>query len=278
MFERVEDFRRLFDLTGRVAVVVGGAGIQGPDFARGLIAHGATVVIADVAPDRCEAIARALEGEARGRALAHPVDVASQASIAELVRFVSERAGRADIVVNAAATKTPNFFAPLEEFDRKDWDEVMAVNLAGAFYVCQAFGTEMIRAGRGSLINIASTTGVVGADKRVYEGSEYVEAAGKGKSISTPPVYTASKGGLIALTRQLAVHWAEHGVRVNSISPAGVYSGQNARFVENYSSRIPLGRMAHRHEVVGAVVFLASDASSFVTGHNLLVDGGMTAW
>jgi NAD(P)-dependent dehydrogenase (short-subunit alcohol dehydrogenase family) len=278
MFERVADFRRLFDLSGRTAVVVGGAGIQGPDYARGLMAHGANVVVADLARERCEEVARVLNSEAPGQALAHPVDVASEGSIAELVGFVLERRGRVDVVVNAAATKSPNFFAPLEEFPRKDWDEVMAVNLAGAFYVCQAFGREMIRAGRGSLINIASTTGVIGADKRVYEGSEYAEVAGKGRPINTPPVYTASKGGLIALTRQLAVHWAEHGVRVNCISPAGIYSGQNARFVERYSSRIPLGRMAHRHEVVGAVVFLASDASSFITGHNLLVDGGMTAW
>lgn len=272
------DYSRLFDLRSKVAVVIGGAGLLGTEFARALASYGAVVVVADPNFERCQQVVGAIQEENIGSVIAHEVDIRFLESIHRLCSFVIDTWSRVDILVNAVARKSANFFDPVEEFRREDWDEVMAVNLSGLFFSCQVFGREMIKAKSGSIINIASTSGVIGADKRVYAVTEDSAAPGVREPRGTPPVYTASKGGIIALTRQLAVHWAEYGVRVNAVSPAGVFTGQNQQFVTNYSYRIPMGRMAHRHEVSGAVVFLASEASSFITGHNLMVDGGMTAW
>lgn len=272
------DYKGLFDLKSKVAVVIGGAGLLGQEFARALATYGAKVVIADTYLERAQGVVDAMQEENLGPVIAHEVDIKFWESISKLCSFVVDVWGKVDILVNAVAKETPHFFEGLEEFGREDWEEVMAVNLTGVFFACQVFGREMIKARSGSIINIASTSGVIGADKRVYVVPDDSAASGLRRPRGTPPVYTASKGGIIALTRQLAVHWAEHGIRVNAVSPAGVFTGQNEHFVANYSYRIPMGRMAHRHEVSGAVVFLASDASSFITGHNLMVDGGMTAW
>jgi len=131
----------------------------------------------------------------------------------------------------------------------------------------------MARRGRGSIVNTLSIYGIVGPDQRIYEGSSY-----EGRAINTPAIYSASKAGLWGLTKYLATYWGGNGVRVNAITPGGVFSGQNDVFVDRYSARVPLGRMAHKNELCGALVFLASDASSYVTGQNLVVDGGLTAW
>jgi len=149
----------------------------------------------------------------------------------------------------------------------------MAVNLDGAFLVARAVGRRMAERGRGSIVQIASIYGLLGPDQRIYEGSEYL-----GRPINTPPVYTASKAGVIGLTKHLATYWGHRGVRVNTLTPGGVASGQNATFQSKYGARIPLGRMARAEEIVGAMLFLASDASGFVSGHNLVVDGGLAAW
>lgn len=272
------DYSRLFDLTSKVAVVIGGAGLLGQEFSRALAAYGAVVVVADPDVERCQQFVRAMKEENVGAAVAQEVDVRILESLQKLCAFVIDAWGKVDILVNSVAMESSTFPDPLEEFRKEQWEEVIAVNLNGVFFACQIFGREMIKARSGSIVNIASTSGVIGADKRVYILPENPASVGEKRPRSTPPVYTASKGGIIALTRQLAVHWAEYGVRVNAVSPAGVFTGQNKEFVANYSYRIPMGRMTQKHEISGAVVFLASDASSFITGHNLMVDGGMTAW
>ena len=150
----------------------------------------------------------------------------------------------------------------------------MSVNLDGAFLVSQAVGRQMIAQGRGgSIINTSSIYGILGADKRIYEGSRYLE-----REINTPAVYAASKAGLLGLTRYLATHWAGHHIRVNAITPGGVESGQNEEFKNRYSGRVPMGRMADSDEMVSTLIFLASDASSYITGQNIIVDGGLSAW
>ena len=181
---------------------------------------------------------------------------------------IAKRFGRLDILVNNAAGKSDHFFSDIEQLPLADWEAVLKVNLTGPF-LCTKAAIPLLRAsGHGSIVNIASIYGVTSPDPRVYEGTK----------IQTPPVYPASKGGLLALTRYTAVYHARDGIRCNAITPGGVEAGQERSFIERYSARTPLGRMARADELAGALIYLASDASSYVTGHNLVVDGGWTAW
>jgi NAD(P)-dependent dehydrogenase (short-subunit alcohol dehydrogenase family) len=176
-----------------------------------------------------------------------------------------------------SATKLSGLDAHLQKFEKytlKEWQRVLAVDLDGMFLVAQAVGNQMIRQkSGGSIIQTASIYGIMAPDHRIYKGSFY-----RGRQIGCPAVYATGKGAVVALTRYLATYWADHGIRVNSMTPGGVESGQNDEFKRRYSNRIPLGRMAKSHEMVGALLYLASDASSYVTGHNLVIDGGLNAW
>lgn len=267
-----------FDLTGRTAVVTGGAGILGRGFVRVLAAHGARVALVDVDHAGANEAARSIRGEINGATvLAVACDVADAESVRDMVDRVLGEFGEIHILHNNAATKSADldaFFAPFEDYSLAQWREVMSVNLDGMFLVAQAVGRQMVRQGKGgSIIQTASIYGVVAPDQRIYEGSSYL-----GRQISSPAVYSASKAGVIGLTRHLAAYWGSHGIRVNALTPGGVDSGQNDTFRARYSARVPLGRMAEAHELQSALLFLASDASSYVTGQNIIVDGGLTCW
>jgi len=193
-----------------------------------------------------------------------------------MVERVEKDLGPIDVLHNNAASKTgrpEDFFAPLEDYSLQTWREVMAVNIDAMFLVAQAVGSRMAERGCGSIIQTASIYGLLAPDQRIYEGSVY-----EGRAINTPPVYSASKAAVIGLTRHLATFWATRGVRVNTLTPGGVESGQNPTFQTRYADRVPLGRMAKAEEMVAALVFLASDGSSYVTGQNIVVDGGLSAW
>ncbi len=259
----------IFDLGGRVAVLTGGAGILGREMSRALADNGAQLAIVD----RDEAAAAALAEEIGRGARGFGTDIASPAAVDALFAAIEGEMGPAEVLINNAATKSAHFFAPFEEFPLDEWDEVMAVNVRAAVICCQRFGGAMARRGRGSIINTLSIYGIVAPDQRIYEGSEY-----QGVPINTPEIYSTSKAALWGLTRYLASYWGHRGVRVNAITPGGARSGQNDTFVERYSARVPLGRMAAPQDMAGAVCFLASDAASYVTGHNLVVDGGLTVW
>ncbi len=265
--------RDQFDLSGRVALITGAANILGPEFAAALAEFGARLALADVDDKRCAQIAQEIDDNYETDALAISTDVADEADVIAMVEKVLSHFGHIDILINAAATKTADYFKPLTEYNLKDWDRVMAVNMGGMFLCCKHVVPQFIEQNRGNIINISSIYGVVGPDPRVYEGSWYL-----GQEITTPSVYAASKGGVVSFTRHLATTLAEHNIRANCISPGGVFSGQNDTFVQRYSAKTPIGRMARREELRGATLFLASDASSYVTGHNLVVDGGLTAW
>jgi len=270
-------FTDLYKLAGRVGVVTGGAGILGSQTTAALADHGATVAVVDI--DEASAVAHAsrLEAEYGTRALGVGCDITDPTSVAAMTETVESELGPIDILHNNAATKGSDMeklFASVEDYELDTWREIMAVNLDGMFLVSQSIGSRMAQRGHGSIVHTASIYGAtMGPDQRIYEGSEYM-----GRPINTPPVYSASKGGVVGLTLYLATYWASRGVRVNALTPGGIRSGQNDEFAKRYSARVPLGRQAKAEEVAAGFLFLASDASSYVTGQNLHVDGGLSAW
>jgi NAD(P)-dependent dehydrogenase (short-subunit alcohol dehydrogenase family) len=261
------------DLSGQVALVTGGAGILGQEFCAGLATAGASVAVVDLVGEAADKVASEIGANATG----FGCDVSDPASVATCDDAVMQKFGRIDILLNNAATKTANvrdFFAPFEDYSLNTWREVMAVNIDGMFLMAQAVGKAMLSGGKGGrIIQTASIYGLVGPDARIYEGSDYL-----GGPINTPAVYSASKAAVVGLTKWLATHWAKDNIRVNCLVPGGVGSGQNSTFGDLYSSRVPMGRMANAKEMVGPMLFLASDASSYVTGQVLAADGGWTAW
>lgn len=237
-------------------------------YADALADNGAHVVLADVDQDRCEKCAKEVFTAHGRKTLGVKTDVSNPNEVAHLVEQVNSVFQRIDILINNAAAQPAGFSTPLEDYSLDVWNRVLAVNLTGQFLMAQAVGPTMVKRQKGSIINISSTYGVVGPNQQIYKGSTF----------NTPAVYSASKAGVLGLTRYLATYWAEKGIRVNSITPGGVFRGHQDPFLANYCARVPMARMADQDELRGAVIYLASDASSYVTGHNLLVDGGWTAW
>lgn len=267
-----------FDLSGRTAIVTGGGGILGRGFCEVLAAYGANVAVFDVNDATAAQTLDAIRaGSPSAKAIAVACDVSSAASVTSAVARVVNEFGSIDILHNNAASKTGDlagFFASFEDYTLETWREIMGVNIDGMFLMAQAVGKQMIAQGRGgSIIQTASIYGMVGPDQRIYEGSQYL-----GRAINTPAVYSTSKAAVIGLTRHLASYWGAHGIRVNTLTPGGVESGQNDVFSQKYSARVPLARMARADEMQSALLFLASDASSYMTGQNLVIDGGLTCW
>ncbi len=269
-------YRKLFDLSGKVALVTGGVGILGKHFCAALADHGATVIVVDLDEKQCSSFAKELTETFAVKALGISCDLTNVQDIKRVIDKVENTIGSIDILHNNAASKSSSlegFLAPTEDYTEKTWREVMAVNADGAFFMAQEVGKRMADRGRGSIIQTASIYGIMAPDQRIYEGSEYM-----GMPISSPAVYAASKAAIIGLTKYLAAYWGEKGVRVNTLTPGGVESGQNDTFKSRYSARVPLARMAKSDEMVGALIFLASDASSYITGQNIVVDGGLSSW
>ena len=267
-----------FDLSGRTAIVTGGGGILGQGFCEVLAAHGANIAVFDVNEAAAARTVAAIGiSTPAAKAIAVACDVSSAASVAAAVGRVVAEFGGIDILHNNAASKTADlaeFFTPFEDYKIETWREIMGVNIDGMFLMAQAAGKQMLAQGRGgSIIQTASVYGVVAPDQRIYEGSQYLNRA-----INTPAVYSASKAAVIGLTRYLAAYWGAQGIRVNTLTPGGVESGQNEVFSRKYSARVPLARMARADEMQSALLFLASDASSYMTGQNLVIDGGLTCW
>ena len=250
----------LFSLDGRVAIVTGGAGQVGAEIARGLEQQGAHVAVFDLEAERFR------------------VDVTDRATLEAATEELVREVGPPHILVNAAALDSPpdappEEVGPVESYPEAAFDEIMNVNVKGTFLACQVIGALMAEAGRGSIVNISSIYGMLSPVQELY-GFRRKD----GETFFKPIAYSVSKSALYNLTRYLATYWAKSSVRVNTLTLAGVWNDQPKEFLEAYTERMPLGRMADAKEVVGPVVFLASDASSYVTGANLVVDGGWSAW
>ena len=265
-----------FRVDGKVALVTGALGVLGKTFCRALAEHGASVAVVDLDEASCETFAQELKGESGRPCIGIGCDVGDRKMVRETAERCVSELGGLHILHNNAATKTSDvraFFTPFEDYPLETWREVMRVNVDGMFLMAQAAGSHMATHGGGSIVQTASIYGVVAPDQRIYEGSDYL-----GGPINTPAVYSASKAAVLGLTRHLATYWASRAIRVNALTPGGVASGQNTEFARRYSERVPLGRMAAPSDLIGALIFLASDASSYVTGQNFIVDGGLTAW
>lgn len=273
----MECYKNIFNLDGKVSVVTGAAGILGTEFCKALSSYGAKVVCLDSDVDSLKKLQVQLESaENISNFLFLPCDVSSTESVNNTVSQIIACFSQIDILLNNAATKTKNvrsFFTPFSDYSLELWREVMSVNLDGMFLMAQAVGKHMIQRKQGSIIQTASLYSLLGPDQRIYEGSNYL-----GGEINTPAVYTTSKAGVIGLTRHLATLWGSSGVRVNALCPGGVSSGQNSEFNKKYSARVPMGRMADKIDIVGPMIFLASDAARYVTGQILYADGGLSVW
>ena len=269
---------QLFDLTGRSAVVTGGAGLLGRQFCQTLAAAGAAVSVVDINTSAAEMVAEAIN-QTGGRAVDIPTDITDPESVAAMVDSALEAFGRLDILVNSAALDPkfdPEGIADqgqnaFETFPLEGWQQAIDVNLTGMFLCTQAATQTMLAQGKGVVVNLCSMYGLVGPDQRLYQR--------EGQPPQYKPVtYSVTKAGVLGMTQYLAAYYGAKNIRVNALTPGGVFNQHDEEFVKAYSARAVLGRMAEQDEMNGALLFLASDASSYMTGANLVVDGGWTAW
>lgn len=270
----------IFAIDGRIVVVTGGLGQLGRQFSKTLLERGAKVAILDLDVGKVELPADFSTYQASGNFLAISSDVTQRNSIEEALASIRECWGEAPygLINNAALDSPPGAppeeTGPFETFPVESWDRVMDVNVKGTFHACQVFGAEMAKAGRGSIVNIGSTYGMVSPDHRIYEFKSQKE----GHPFFKPVVYSVSKSALINFTNYLAVYWGKAGVRTNLMALGGVFNHQDEEFLKGYCARVPMGRMANEDEYNGTVIYLMSDASSYMTGATIVLDGGWTAW
>ena len=263
-----------FKLKGEVVIITGGAGLLGKEYSRAVAEAGGVPVVADIDEGQATKVAKAVAAKTGGKTLGLYIDVTNKSSVGSLVQKVIKQFGRIDGLVNNAgldpkfdrsqAQKHTNSF---EEYPLELWNKSLAVNITGMFLCAQAVAPAMLSQGKGSIVNISSTYGLVGPDQRIY-----------GKKSFKPIIYSVSKSAVLGLTKYLATYWEGKNIRVNTLTPGGVYSNHDSDFVKRYSYRTPLGRMAKKHEYNAAIVFLLSGASTYMTGANLVIDGGWTAW
>jgi NAD(P)-dependent dehydrogenase (short-subunit alcohol dehydrogenase family) len=271
----------LFDLTDRVAIITGGAGLLGQKHAEIITSQGGRAILVDLADTEPEIKAKKIAEKYKSEAFGISVDITKPEKIHRLLEQVISRYNRIDILINNAANnpkvETASFlqtWSRLENFPMSVWDADIAVGLTGAFLCSQIIGSEMARRKKGVIINVASDLAVIAPDQRIYRQAGLSDEQQPVK----PVTYSVVKTGLIGLTRYLATYWAGSNVRVNAISPGGVYNNQPDEFVQRLSNLIPIGRMANLDEYQGAMLFLCSDASSYMTGFNLVIDGGRSCW
>lgn len=269
-----------FDLSDKIALVTGGAGILGRRYVATLLQANAKVAVVDVNTEEAQKVASKESDKTGNEAFSVGGDISKKEDVKQIVETVIKKWDRIDILVNNAAIDAKFDMdvagvnkVTFEEYPLELWQQSLDVNLTGAFLCAQEAGKVMVNQGGGVMVNIASTYGLVGPDQRIYKKDSETE-----QTLFKPVSYCVTKGGIIQLTRYLAAYWGDKNIRVNSLTPGGIYNDQVDEFVKKYSSRTPLARMADKDEMSAALLFLVSDASSYMTGSNLIVDGGWTAW
>jgi NAD(P)-dependent dehydrogenase (short-subunit alcohol dehydrogenase family) len=264
------NIHKLFDLSDKVIIITGAAGLLGTQYAYGLSHAGANVVLADIDLKKCKFTEKQIKKKFSTNPMSIKLDLTNNESILSMTSTVIKKYSKIDVLINNAAYQGNSKIrsSGFENLELETWNQAIDVNLTGVFLCCQSIGKQMIKQKSGNIINIASTYGLVGPDQRIY-----------GKSGQNSAIfYAATKSAILNLTRYLATYWEGKGIRVNTFSPGGVENNQDPNFIKKYSKKTPLGRMAKKNEYVGSMIFLASDASSYMTGSNLIVDGGWTAW
>ena len=270
----------MFDLSGKVAVITGGAGLLGIKHSEAIAEFGGIPVLADIDGTRAKHKAGEIAETYGTDSLGIRVDITDEDGVKSLLKTVLKRFGRIDILINNAAhnpkmeTAVETNCSRLEQFSIDIWNSDISVGLTGAFLCSKVIGIEMAKQRKGVILNISSDLGVIAPDQRIYKKSGLSEEEQPVKPIT----YSVIKHGLIGLTRYLATYWATEGIRANALLPGGIYQGHDKEFVKKLTNLIPLGRMAHEDEYKAAVVFLVSDASSYMTGANISLDGGRTIW
>lgn len=262
------DFRQKFDLSEKVIIISGGCGLIGRAFCEAVAQFGGHVVVADIAQSKPSDFAKDLQERNQVKCLGIEVEVENKESVTQLRDAVLKEFGRMDGLVTGHQNKSHLIFEPFETVSEENWDKVVEVNLKGTFLLCQVIGSWMAEKGTGSIVNIPSTYSVVAPNQNLYKGTK----------MGCPAAYSASKGGIDALSQYLASYWAAKGVRVNMITPHGVWNNHEEQFEKNFSNFSPMQRMSYNHEVAPALIYLLSDAASYVTGNNMLVEGGWTSW
>jgi NAD(P)-dependent dehydrogenase (short-subunit alcohol dehydrogenase family) len=276
----MQNLEKYFDLTGRVAIITGGTGLLGQQHAEAVAHAGGIPVLADIRVNMIDTHSPDWKTRFGEKACAIQTDITDPGSVKNLLQQVLAEFGRIDILINNAANnpkmenKVDVEFSRLEYFPLEQWDADLNVGLKGAFLCSQIIGAEMARRKQGVIVNVASDLAVIAPDQRLYRKPGLSEDQQPVK----PVTYSVVKTGLIGLTRYLATYWADCGIRVNAISPGGVYNNQPEDFVQRLTGLIPLGRMANSNEYQAAILFLCSDASSYMTGTNLVIDGGRSCW
>ena len=270
-----------FDLTNNWVVVTGAAGLLGKQHATALLEVNANLVLLDKDKDGVMQVTNELRQLGlSGEVLKYEVDITNELRVQEIKNDLSTKKISVNVLVNNAAIN-PKYevlvggknSSCVENFDLLDWDSQLDVGLKGAFICSKVFGSEMAKQGKGVIINIASDLSIIAPDQRIYKSDD----SAKLQNVK-PITYSVIKSGLIGMTRYLATYWSESNVRVNALSPGGVYENQNLEFVDRLTKLIPLGRMASPDEYKSAIQFLCSDASSYMTGQNLVIDGGRSVW
>lgn len=270
--------KEMFRLDGKGAIVTGGAGLLGAQFCEALAAVGAQPIIWDINEDAAQGVARRISEKYQVQAIAQKVEITQAASIRKNFDDLIKICPNVQILINNAANNpkvgdnTQINWSRFENFSLEQWDQDILVGLTGAFLCSQVVGTYLAEKKRGVILNIASDLSVIAPDQRLYRQEGLKDSEQPVKQVT----YSVIKHGLVGLTKYLATYWPERNVRVNAISPAGVYNNHNEEFVKRLTNLIPMGRMADHDEYNAAVIFLCSDASKFMTGQNIIIDGGRT--
>jgi NAD(P)-dependent dehydrogenase (short-subunit alcohol dehydrogenase family) len=275
----MDDPARIFDMSGRVGLIVGGAGKLGQEFAKTLVLAGATVMLLDRDEIRCRSAAENVHQRTGKTPKTFTCDVSHEEAVANVFSLIGTDSGRLDFLVSATMAKPDGYYRPFEKYPLDTWNKVHEINVTGTFHCCREAAALMGKTDLGSIVIVGSTYGVVAPDFRIYDGCSRMDNLyGQSDPLTTPAAYSSSKGALVSLARYLAVLLAPRRIRVNVLTPGGVYDNHEEAFHQAYINRTPLGRMAVWSDYNGAMLFLVSDASRYMTGSNLVVDGGWTAW